>query len=491
MMRGRSATLFVFAAALGSRSAFGQSAPPPTTAPPVSTATPAATAAAAPTAAPAPELPPSPTVSDPMLAPIAPPQRFIASWEEASSLLRARSTDLRRAYDDVKRAEASSRTALAAVLPTLNGTASLTHTILPKAGGGSVVDPNSGQAVQIAGGSGADALAASVRASLSLINVQAWHQIGTAHVNEEASRLSYEDLERTTAASLATAIAQNVTAERVSELGRVGLRNALERLALAEAKERTGSATMLDVVRARQDVANARSSLVTSDESLRQSRETLGLAVGLTEPVGVTPTTDLSSIGQGILKACRALPDLEQRPDVLAASKSVEIARRQQTEVDQGFLPTLSLGSTLGTTVTDSGAPARNTWNVQAVLNVPIWDGGVRYGARRNAAAITDQNAASLEALRRNGTVALVQARRSVLVAEESRRVAQEARDLALEVDRMTRLAYQTGKGTSLDLVTSAEALRQAEVNLALEELGLVQARINSLLALANCSVAK
>jgi outer membrane protein TolC len=435
-----------------------------------------------------PDLPPSPSVSDPMLAPIAPPQRFIGSWEEAATLLRARSTDLRRAFDDVKRAEASSRTALAAVLPTLNGTASLTHTILPKTGGNGVVDATTGQV----GGIGADSLAASIRASLSLINVQAWHQIGTAHVNEEASRLTYEDLERTTAASLATAIAQNVTAERVSELGRVGLRNALERLALAEAKERTGSATTLDVVRARQDVANARSSLVTSDEALRQSRETLGLAVGLTQPVGVTPTTDLSSIGTGILKACRALPDLEQRPDVLAANKSVEIARRQQTEVDQGFLPTLSLGSTLGTTVTDSAnSQPRNTWNVQAVLNVPIWDGGARYGARRNAAAVSDQNAASLEALRRNSSVALVQARRSVLVAEESRRVAQEARDLALEVDRMTRLAYQTGKGTSLDLVTSAEALRQAEVSLALQELGLVQARINSLLTLANCSVAK
>ncbi|HEV8550525.1 MAG TPA: TolC family protein, partial [Polyangiaceae bacterium] len=90
-----------------------------------------------------------------------------------------------------------------------------------------------------------------------------------------------------------------------------------------------------------------------------------------------------------------------------------------------------------------------------------------------------------------NATVDLVQARRQVEVADESRRVQQEVRDLAFEVDRLTRAAYQTGKGTSLDLITSAAALRQAELDLAVDELGLVQARIASLLTLADCSVAK
>lgn len=426
-------------------------------------------------------MPPAPPVSDPMLAPVPPPKRLIASWDEASRLLRARSTDLRRAHDDILRAEADSRTALAAILPTLNATGTATHTILPKAGNNAVVDTSG----LLTGG---NSYSGSVRASLAVINLQAWHAIGTAHVNEDATRLGYQDLERTTAASLATAIAQNVTAERVSELGRVGLKNALERLALTEAKERTGTATGLDIVRARQDVANARSSLVNSDETLRRSRDTLGLAVGLPEPVGVLPTTDLSSIGQSVLKACRALPDLEHRPDVLAAGKAVEVSERRRTEVDQGFLPTLGVGSTLAATTTDF-TNTRPTWNVQAVLSVPIWDGGARYGARRSAAAVADQNAASLEALRRSSSVDLVQARRSVEVAEESRRVAEEARNLALEVDRLTRAAYQTGKGTSLDLVTSAAALRQAEVTLALQELAVVQARINDLLTLANCSV--
>ncbi len=465
----------VFAAVLSGRFAFAQ-APAP----------------AQPNAAPAAEeMPPTPAVEDPMLLPVPPPHRFIASWDEAERLLRARSLDLRSAYDDIRRAEADSRTALAAVLPTLSASGTATHTILdlPKRSSVAVVD-QTGNLTTTSGGS--NTYSASVRASISLINFQAWHQIGSARAGEDVARLSYEDLERTTAAGLATAIAQNVTAERVSELGRVGLRNALERLALTEAKERTGTATGLDIVRARQDVASARSSLVNSDEALRKSRESLGLAVGYTDPIGVLPSTDLSSIERSALKSCRPIPDLEHRPDVLATSKNVEIAKRRATEVDLGFLPTLSAGSTLGTSFTDaSNSEAHTTWNIQAILTVPLWDGGARYGARRSAAAAADQSAASLEALRRNSTVGLVQARRSVDVAEESRHVAQESRDLAYEVDRLTRLAYQTGKGTSLDLVTSAAALRQAEVNLAVAELGLVQARLDNLLTLANCSVAR
>ena len=283
----------------------------------------------------------------------------------------------------------------------------------------------------------------------------------------------------------------NVTAERVSEIGRLGLRNALERLALAEAKERTGTATGLDVVRARQDVAQARSSIVANDEVLRKSRDSLGLAVGLTEPVGVTPKTDLSAIRNSVLKACRQLPELEERADLRSAEKDIVIARRRAVEVDQGFLPTLSAGSTFTESLTDSGAPARTSWNVQAILSVPIFDGGVRYGQRRSAQAAADQSEATREALRRTSTVDIIQARRAVEVAEQSRSVSEEIRKLASDVDRMTRVAYQTGKGTSLELVASATALRQAEVDVAVDELSLVQARIASLLTLADCSVAK
>jgi hypothetical protein len=51
----------------------------------------------------------------------------------------------------------------------------------------------------------------------------------------------------------------------------------------------------------------------------------------------------------------------------------------------------------------------------------------------------------------------------------------------------MTQAAYTAGQGTSLELVTASEAHRQAELNLALQEFGVVKARLVAALALASC----
>jgi outer membrane protein, multidrug efflux system len=74
-----------------------------------------------------------------------------------------------------------------------------------------------------------------------------------------------------------------------------------------------------------------------------------------------------------------------------------------------------------------------------------------------------------------------------VVVATDSRKVAVDAETHEHEVDHMTQVGFLTGQGTSLDLVISAAALRQAQINRALRDFALVRARINALLALADC----
>jgi len=74
----------------------------------------------------------APEVSDPMLAPPPAAPRIVSSWNDALSLLRAHSPDYVTSLEGVRRAEAQSRIALAAVLPTLNGQVSYTHQFLTK-----------------------------------------------------------------------------------------------------------------------------------------------------------------------------------------------------------------------------------------------------------------------------------------------------------------------------------------------------------------------
>jgi outer membrane protein TolC len=179
---------------------------------------------------------------------------------------------------------------------------------------------------------------------------------------------------------------------------------------------------------------------------------------------------------------------VEQRADDVAARKRVEVARRNVDDVYYLFLPTLTATSTLGYY---SPLPAQGdsqaSWNIEGVLTVPLWDGGLRYGTLRQNRALEDEARQTLESTRRQAIIQVEQARRSVTVAEDSERVARNARALAAENDRLTRAGYIEGQGTSLELVTAAAALREADITLALRQFDLVKARVTAILALANC----
>jgi outer membrane protein TolC len=434
----------------------------------------------------------------------------LSSWQEAIDYLRARSTDLRIALDQVLQAEAQTRIALAAYLPTINGTGTLTHNFVTTAipatppktttwvgasgaqvvpivngiafPGGLVLPPSPGGTVPtptyINGG---------LSGSQAIVNVQALDAIGISQLSEDASRLSVEDKKRTLALSLANQIVAVVTAERSAEINRVGLKVALEQLEITKRKQALGAANGLDVIRAEQNAANARATLVSGDESLRQAREALGLALGVPEETGVAQDVNIDGLAQSAMATCRQVEGVDERPDVAAAWKNLQVAKRNLRNVYFQFLPTVNAQSTVSST----GQPLNNfpstTWNIQGVLSVPIWDGGARYGNLRNARAAEDIALQNLEALRRQAIIQVEQAQRQLVVAEVSDRVAREQRDLAARNDTMTQTAYMAGQGTSLELVTASEAHRQAELNLALQDFNVVKTRILAVLALATC----
>jgi outer membrane protein TolC len=399
-----------------------------------------------------------------------------------------RSTDLRIAVEQVEQAEAQSRVALAGALTTITGTGTLTHDLITK----DVTSPLTGQKTTLPDPTTQNK--GTIALSQPVLALRAWYAIGTADRNEDIARFAVEDTKRKIALGVANAIVGVVTAERIAELNRVGLRNALTRLELANRKSTLGSGTGLDVVRARQDVETARATLVTGDESLRQAREALGLALGLPEQVGVPPNVDLNGLEGSARSACKPMKNLDERADIAALVEGVEVAHRGVNDVKLQFMPTINLTSTASSTLMDlgpNGGPnGYNTqWNIGAVLSVPIWEGGARYGNLRNAHAAEAIAGQKLEAARRQALIDVAQAERGVSVAEASRKVAVAARDLAAENDRLTRTAYQEGRGTSLELITAAQGLREAEIQLALKEFSLVNARVLAALTLANCAL--
>jgi outer membrane protein TolC len=433
---------------------------------------------------PRPKMPP---VDDPMLAAPPRPARSVASWSEALSQMQARSTDLRIAVDQVLQAEGLTRAALGNYLPSIVGNGQYIHEILTRNGPLSPVAVSEGL-VNSTTAPIPNTLNGNVTLTQSLVNVQAIDQIGMFGLGERAAKFSLDDRRRTIATTLASEIVAVVTAERVAEINRVALRVALEQFALVRERQGLGGATLLDVVRAEQNAEDARTALIEGDETLREAREALGLALGTTVETGVDPTFNIDGVAADVMRSCRAVEGIEERPDVAAARTQLEVAKRNLREVWLGFLPTLTGESVVSATTSVPIGFPNPTWNIQALLTVPLWDGGTRYGNAKVAGAVADIAEQQLVAVRRLDGVQVEQARRQLLVAQQADRVALHERDLAVKSEALTEIAYLAGQSTSLELVTASERRRQAELNLAVKDYGITTARLVATLALATCS---
>jgi outer membrane protein TolC len=323
--------------------------------------------------------------------------------------------------------------------------------------------------------------------SQDIINLQEFDQISINELMEDSSRMTVDDTRRTLDLSLANQIVSVVTAERSADINRVGLRVALEQLELSKRKENLGAATMLDVVRAKQNAANARVSLVSGDEALRQARESLGLTLGIPMEFGVAREMDVNAIAEDALHSCRVVDNVDQRPDIAAARTNLEVAKRNLRNTWYSFVPVLTGTSSLtATTAVNAGYP-NPTWTLGAALSVPIFDGGTRLGQIKSQRAAEDIAAQALEALRQQAIIQVEMTKRGIAVAELSYQVSLEQRDLAALNDSMTQTGYSKGLGTSVDLVTASEAHRQAEQALVVAEFGVVKARLAAIMALSTC----
>jgi outer membrane protein TolC len=439
-------------------------------------------------------MPAPPPVDDPMLAPVPPPRRVVSSWAEAQQLLRQRSTNLKTALAQVLQAEGQTMVAFAQYLPSLGGCAggssappgcangSFTHQLITRTVSESAVGTVLTNVVPIP-----NTLTGSLTLSQDIFNLQEFDQISINELMEDSARMTVDDTRRTLDLSLANQIVSVVTAERSADINRLGLRVALEQLELSKRKEALGAATMLDVVRAKQNAANARVSLVSGDEALRQAREGLGLTLGIPVEFGVAHEMNVNGIADDALHECRVVDTVDQRPDIAAARTNLEVAKRNLRNTWYSFVPVLTGTSSLtATSAVNAGYP-NPTWTVGAALSVPIFDGGTRLGQIKSQRAAEDIAAQALEALRRQAIIQVEQAQRGINVAEVSYQVALEQRDLAAMNDSMTQTGYSRGLGTSVDLVTASEAHRQAEQSLVVAEFGVVKARLAAIMALSTC----
>lgn len=426
-----------------------------------------------------------PEVNDPMLEPMSAPAHMLSSWRDAVELVRARSTSVGVAKARIADAHARARQARSLVLPEINGSGSVQRSLLFGTGTAFTV-----QGVRAPGPVPFPATVWNAGVSLrqSVVDVRSWYDLATASRGVRAAEASAEDAERLALGGLADTIVTVITAERLAEVSRVSLRSNLSTLDLTQRRMRLGAASAVDVLRAEQEVASNRLDVVQADESLRQAREALGMALGYPEAWGVAPNIKVDSLAADAQSVCTPVSDPEQRSDVRAARLAAEVSERNEASVSYGLAPRLDVVSDFSYT-TQPQVARPEQWSVGAVLTVPIYDGGRLSAERGINAAAADTSRLQLTEAARTAHLQVAQAQRSIQVAEANFAVSRQARDIAEESARLSRIAFVHGTGTSFDLVESARRQRLAEIDVTIREFEVVRAKVSALLALSNCDL--
>jgi len=323
-------------------------------------------------------------------------------------------------------------------------------------------------------------LNANLTLTVPLIAPQHWVQWSHASDQVGVAQLSSEEVRRTVGVATARAYLGVMAQHRLVGVTTQARDNAKSHLDDAHARFEVGSGNRLDEVRAAQELATDESQLSAALAALDRSREALGVLVGEEGPVEVEQQVTLPAppAPDDALREAE-----EKRADVRAQKLRTEAARRVLRDSWADYMPLLSAvlqpfyQTPATVTVPQTG------WQAQLVLTLPIFDGGARYGLRRERSALHAEAQADLENLLRQARSDVRAGFESLKRADESLGSARQAAKLAHEALDMTMLAYREGATNDLEVVDAERRARDADTAALVAEDAARQARIDLLSA--------
>ncbi|WP_035051451.1 efflux transporter outer membrane subunit [Andreprevotia chitinilytica] len=195
-------------------------------------------------------------------------------------------------------------------------------------------------------------------------------------------------------------VAQTYFAIRAVDAERALMRETLaayrDSLGLTERRYAAGDVAELDVARARTEVA-ANESLALALDRRRQELDT-ALAVLVGEVPSVMSLAE-GSWSDSLPAVPAGLPSaiLTRRPDIAAAQASYEAAQKRVDVAKTAWFPSLTLTAAAGGASSELSELLKSSaslWGLNALLSLPLLDGGRREAGIQSAAAQQDEAAA-------------------------------------------------------------------------------------------------
>ncbi|MCO7514824.1 efflux transporter outer membrane subunit [Pseudomonas guariconensis] len=199
----------------------------------------------------------------------------------------------------------------------------------------------------------------------------------SARLDLDASRFDRQTVELTLVSAVADSYLQGLALNEQLRIARLNLRNARDVLGLVEARQRSGSATRLELAQQRSLVAAQERQLPLLEQRRQDNRVTLATLLG--DPVQNLSNSDeridavlWPTIGSGVPSEL-----LTRRPDIAAAEARLAAASANVQVARAAMLPRLTLGAELGSRVRTLPEVFENPYyTLTAGLVAPIFNNG-------------------------------------------------------------------------------------------------------------------
>jgi outer membrane protein TolC len=367
-----------------------------------------------------------------------------------------------RAAADVRTASAQRRNALGSYLPRLSASSSASDFFSE---GAARIDPITGE---LTGGNSTNrSISTSLSASLDLFTgFRRGAEMRAARAGEDAAAASLLDARFEQALTTTNQFLDALAAAQLLKVREASVRRAEEQLKTSVAKLRAGSATRSDSLRSLVTLGNTRLDQITTQTQLASAEANLARLIGESGRVRAADDSSFYRLTAVIdSQALRAEAE-SKSPRVQSATANASAARASLSASRSAYWPSLTLAANTGWN--GSRASDYDLFNQRQIslsLRWNLFDGFdreltiVQRDAELDLAEATAADAQrEVQAELTTRLAELDAARTRTEISETS--VAAATEDLRVQQER-----YRLGASTIVDLLTSQEALNQAEVD--------------------------
>jgi outer membrane protein TolC len=253
----------------------------------------------------------------------------------------------------------------------------------------------------------------------------------------------------------------------LAEVATARIQRAQEGVTAAQQRLQLGNATRSDLLRAQLELNTARSALLEANTQRDAARLALGRLVGMEGPVDARRTPAETAVRPLSVTDSALVRELvASAPAVTSAEAAVRAADAGTDAARSQYLPSLRLTTGYNWNNNDLALDGRTSWSVGLGVSYPIFN-----GFQREQAVVQASTAKTTAQARRDDAVRTVRAQAGqalgqLRLSEERITLAEQALETAREDLRVQQERYKLGSTTILELLTSQQAVVQAESDL-------------------------